>query len=168
MANGNSVQLLWIIELVFVGRWKMLKSWHRGCACGNLLPAGPGLDHPKQGSFPPHCFPTLMTFPGFSSDGIKGGWILCGANTNHALMHVPQAAFPHRHTPFCALCFNTLWFCFQAQMHHPGLPEQSPVSVLFLSRHSQALQTSQLELLSDRVYTCQSQPWTAGIPQKGP
>lgn len=63
-----------------------------------------------------------MKFPGFSSDGIKGGWILCGASINHALMHVPPGSIPPKHTPFCALWFNTLWSCF-----HPGLPEQSPL-----------------------------------------
>lgn len=44
MANGNFVHLCWICELVFMGKWKLLKSWHQDYACGNLLSDATELD----------------------------------------------------------------------------------------------------------------------------
>lgn len=119
-----------------------------------------------------------MKFPDFSSDGIKGGQILCGASINHALKHVR----PHKHTPFCASWCKCIMVPFSSPNPSPrppwaepsvpnAVPEQNLTPEVLSTaprlRQSQALGTSQLELLSDRVYTSQKWVLDSTAPSEG-
>lgn len=92
-------------------------------------------------------------------------------------MHVHPASIPSQtHPVLCINGVNILWFLFQAQIHHWGLPEQNCLcqSLLLRSRAqpqgSDTARLFKLHSLSSSLTEfapAKSKSWTANIPQKG-